>query len=237
MAMYGRVQPDKLGRPNGIWFSAHAAQVIGGGLWTLSADDGGYLVLRHAEDGTYRIGKSRFVSCGALLDQFNTEGELTNEPFPIRRRRDGVFELAITSPDPQLGGRSNSQRQTAMPMQYTPGGLPERQVYSQDDLVRLYALLTVALGEPVTEASFDDPHPLLEKLPSLAAIRGRSALGRVAGPSPRALLNPTCCHAAQRHTKKTPLASHHALPDPDAARSVGVTAIPRPQHAPAGHRR
>lgn len=173
MTMYGKVQPDHLGRPHQIWFSKHAATIIGPGRYRLEQQ--GDMLLLHPDPAGRTLTKARTIAAGAVLDGFNRDGRLTNEPFPIRRRSgsQGIFELALRAPDPNLSTRG-VQRDTALPMQVVDQPALQRQPYSTDDLVRLFALLTIIQGENLDEQAWrDSPDDLLRRLPAHGTVMAR----------------------------------------------------------------
>lgn len=171
MSMYGRVQPDALGRPARIWVNQHAATVMGAGPWKVEVQ-GERLVLRRDPAGLRMAEKTRTISAGAILDQLNTDGALTNEPFPVRRLRDGEFECLVREPDPALSARGNSRAQ-AMPMTMVERGVMQRQQHNTAEFVQLFALLELARGEPLKPEHYAAPDDLLARMPGHSTILAR----------------------------------------------------------------
>lgn len=172
MTMYGRIQPDQLGRPSLLWLSKHAQDVMGQGPYAFEAD-GDILVASASPSGRRLSAKARTYSLGRLLDNFNHDGKLTNEPFPIKRGRDGEYHLLVRQPDPSLSSRNN-QRITALPMQVVERTVIVKQEYSTEEFVRLFALAQMArASEALTEADFTTLDDLLAQLPKHETILSR----------------------------------------------------------------
>ena len=179
--MWGRVLPNDLGLPTYIQFNKVAAGFMTDAYLAEPAEnEDGERVLRlsraPAGEPGVRLTKKGRLNLGGLLDEFNRTAPLTDQPFPVLRKRlrggeVNIFELRLLSPDPELRA-SGAVRPDARPMRLeavavSPG------VMSADQFVRLFALAELIEGTFTEQDVQARKRELLSSLPTHDEVLSR----------------------------------------------------------------